>query len=91
VVAPTLSVVPIPDSLNFAEAEPFMCVDLTVFNGVRNAGFKPGDRVAVIGLGPLWDTWACSTRKRRLAASRSSAGSRDKEAEVKESWGPNDL
>ncbi len=30
-----------------------MCAGLTVYNGLRNAGFQPGDRVAVIGLGGL--------------------------------------
>ena len=30
-----------------------MCAGLTVFNGMRQAGIKPGDKVAVIGLGGL--------------------------------------
>ena len=30
-----------------------MCAGLTVYYDLRNAGFEPGDRVAVIGLGGL--------------------------------------
>jgi len=52
-LAPAAYVAPIPDSLDFAEAAPLMCAGLTVYNGLRNAGFEPGDRVAVIGLGGL--------------------------------------
>jgi alcohol dehydrogenase, propanol-preferring len=52
-LAPAAYVAPIPDSLDFAEAAPLMCAGLTVYNGLRNAGFEPGHRVAVIGLGGL--------------------------------------
>jgi len=52
-IAPALYVAPIPDGLDFAYAGPLMCAGLTVFNGMRQAGFKPGQKVAVIGLGGL--------------------------------------
>lgn len=52
-LAPASYVVPIPDALDFTEAAPLMCAGLTVYNGLRNAGFQPGMRVAVIGLGGL--------------------------------------
>lgn len=52
-LAPAHYVAPIPDGLDFAEAGPLMCAGLTVFNGLRQAGFEPGDKVAVIGLGGL--------------------------------------
>ena len=52
-IAPALYVAPIPDGLDFADAGPLMCAGLTVFNGMRQAGIKPGDKVAVIGLGGL--------------------------------------
>ena len=52
-IAPAAYVAPIPDGLDFAEAGPLMCAGLTVFNGMRNAGFRPGQKVAVIGLGGL--------------------------------------
>lgn len=44
---------PLPDALDFVEAAPLMCAGLTVYNGLRCADFKPGDKVAVIGLGGL--------------------------------------
>ncbi|HET8667886.1 MAG TPA: alcohol dehydrogenase catalytic domain-containing protein [Terriglobales bacterium] len=52
-LAPATYVAPIPDELDFADAAPIMCAGLTVYNGMRNANFRPGQRVAVIGLGGL--------------------------------------
>lgn len=46
-------VAPIPNGLDFAEAGPLMCAGLTVFNGLCQAGFEPGQKVAVVGLGGL--------------------------------------
>jgi propanol-preferring alcohol dehydrogenase len=52
-LAPAAYVAPIPDAIEFAEAAPLMCAGLTVFSGMRHAGFEPGNKVAVIGLGGL--------------------------------------
>ena len=52
-IAPALYAAPIPDQLSFAEAGPIMCAGLTVFNAMRQAGYQPGQKVAVIGLGGL--------------------------------------
>ena len=52
-VAPAGYVAPLPDKLDFVDAAPLMCAGLTVFSGLRHAGFAPGSRVAVIGLGGL--------------------------------------
>lgn len=52
-IAPACYVAPIPDGLDFPEAGPLMCAGLTVYNGMRNAGFRVGQKVAVIGLGGL--------------------------------------
>lgn len=46
-------VTPVPDALDDVEAAPLMCAGVTVFQGLRNAGFEPGGRVAVLGLGGL--------------------------------------
>jgi len=46
-------VLPLPESLGFADAAPLMCAGLTVYSGLNHAGFKPGDKVAVVGLGGL--------------------------------------
>lgn len=52
-IAPASHVSVIPDGLDFAEAAPLMCAGLTVFCGLRNAEFQPGEKVAVIGMGGL--------------------------------------
>jgi alcohol dehydrogenase len=52
-VAPAANVAPLPEGLDFAEAAPLMCAGLTVYSGMRHAGFRPGHKVAVIGLGGL--------------------------------------
>jgi len=43
----------IPDSLEDAEAAPLLCAGITTFNGLRNAGARAGDVVAVQGIGGL--------------------------------------
>ncbi len=52
-LAPAGYVAPIPHGLDFSEAGPLMCAGLTVFNGLRQGRFQPGQKVAVIGLGGL--------------------------------------
>jgi len=44
---------PLPDGMGFAEAAPFMCAGITVYNGLKLARMEPGQKVAVIGLGGL--------------------------------------
>jgi D-arabinose 1-dehydrogenase-like Zn-dependent alcohol dehydrogenase len=43
----------IPDDLLPAEAAPLLCAGLTTFNGLRNSKARPGDLVAVQGVGGL--------------------------------------
>ncbi|MEY9875066.1 alcohol dehydrogenase [Streptacidiphilus sp. MAP12-33] len=43
----------IPDALTPTEAAPLGCAGVTTFNGLRRSGARPGDRVAVLGLGGL--------------------------------------
>jgi alcohol dehydrogenase, propanol-preferring len=52
-LAPAAYVAHLPDRLDFAEAAPLMCAGLTVFSGLRHAGFEPRNKVAVVGLGGL--------------------------------------
>ena len=61
-LAPAAYVAPLPDRLDFIEAAPLMCAGLTVFSGLRHAGFEPGDKVAVIGLGGLGHMGVLLTR-----------------------------
>lgn len=52
-VAPVEALVAIPDELKAVEAGPLLCAGITVFNSLRHAGARPGDLVAVLGLGGL--------------------------------------
>ena len=52
-VAPATAVAVVPEALTSEEAAPLMCAGVTTFNCLRNSGARPGDVVAVIGLGGL--------------------------------------
>ena len=52
-VAPEVAVVPLPGGLDFADAAPLLCAGVTTFNALRHADARPGDLVAVQGLGGL--------------------------------------
>jgi len=52
-IAPEVAVARLPDGLGFAEAAPLLCAGVTTFNALRNSGARPGDLVAVHGLGGL--------------------------------------
>ncbi|WP_041449442.1 alcohol dehydrogenase [Anaeromyxobacter sp. Fw109-5] len=43
----------IPDGLEAAEAAPLLCAGITTYNSLRNSGARPGDTVAVQGVGGL--------------------------------------
>jgi len=43
----------VPDQLGSVEAAPLMCAGITTFNALRNSGARPGDVVAVLGIGGL--------------------------------------
>jgi D-arabinose 1-dehydrogenase-like Zn-dependent alcohol dehydrogenase len=51
--APASAVARMPAELPPVEAAPLMCAGLTTFNALRNSGARPGDVVAVLGLGGL--------------------------------------
>jgi len=53
VIVPAVAVAHLPDRLDFVAAAPLMCAGVTTFNALRNAGARPGDLVAVHGLGGL--------------------------------------
>jgi D-arabinose 1-dehydrogenase-like Zn-dependent alcohol dehydrogenase len=52
-VAPASSVARMPADLPPADAAPLLCAGVTTFNALRNSGARPGDVVAVLGLGGL--------------------------------------
>jgi D-arabinose 1-dehydrogenase-like Zn-dependent alcohol dehydrogenase len=52
-VAPQDALARIPDALRFEEAGPLMCAGTTTFNSLRHSGARPGDTVAIHGVGGL--------------------------------------
>jgi D-arabinose 1-dehydrogenase-like Zn-dependent alcohol dehydrogenase len=52
-VAPAEALARVPDELSAAEAAPLMCAGVTTFNCLRNSGARPGELVAILGLGGL--------------------------------------
>jgi D-arabinose 1-dehydrogenase-like Zn-dependent alcohol dehydrogenase len=53
IVARSEGVAHMPDGLSPVEAAPLMCAGLTTYNSLRNSGARPGEVVAVLGLGGL--------------------------------------
>ncbi len=52
-IAPQSALALLPDDLSAIEAAPLMCAGITTFNSLRNSGARPGDLVAILGLGGL--------------------------------------
>ena len=52
-IAPASAVALMPQDLPFVEAAPLDVAGLTTFNAFRNSGARPGDVVAILGLGGL--------------------------------------
>ena len=52
-IAPVSAVARMPAELPAVDAAPLMCAGITTFNALRNSGARPGDVVAVLGLGGL--------------------------------------
>jgi D-arabinose 1-dehydrogenase-like Zn-dependent alcohol dehydrogenase len=53
VCVPMEALAHIPDGLRAEDAAPLMCAGITTFNALRNSGAKPGDLVAIQGIGGL--------------------------------------
>ncbi len=52
-LAPAAALALIPDELSPVEAAPLMCAGITTFNALRHSGTRPGDLVAILGIGGL--------------------------------------
>jgi len=52
-IAPAGALALIPEGLSAVEAGPLMCAGVTTFNPLRNSGARPGETVAVLGVGGL--------------------------------------
>jgi alcohol dehydrogenase len=69
----------VPEALDSVESAPLLCAGITTFNALRNCGAKPGDLVAIHGvggLGHLGVQFAARQGFRTVAVNRG----RDKEA-----------
>ena len=53
VIAPVDALARIPEALAASDAGPLACAGVTTFNGLRRSPGRPGDLVAVLGLGGL--------------------------------------
>jgi D-arabinose 1-dehydrogenase-like Zn-dependent alcohol dehydrogenase len=53
VIAPVDALARIPEGLSAVDAGPMACAGVTTFNGLRRSSARPGDLVAVLGLGGL--------------------------------------
>jgi len=49
--APWDFIYPLPDNLGFEEAAPLFCPGVTAYRAVKRAGVRPGQKVAVVGIG----------------------------------------
>src|SRR5881409_603480 len=52
-IAPAAALALIPEGLSAVDAGPLMCAGVTTYNSLRNSGARPGDLVAVLGIGGL--------------------------------------
>src|SRR6476619_8115735 len=52
-IAPVETLALIPEQLSAIEAAPLMCAGITTYNALRNSGARPGDVVAILGIGGL--------------------------------------
>ncbi|MCK9375191.1 MAG: alcohol dehydrogenase [Syntrophobacterales bacterium] len=52
-IAPAGALALIPAELSPVEAGPLMCAGITTFNALRHSGARPGDVVAILGVGGL--------------------------------------
>ncbi|MFF6998213.1 alcohol dehydrogenase [Streptomyces sp. NPDC008313] len=53
VIAPVDALARVPDVLTASDAGPMACAGVTTFNGLRRSPARPGDLVAVLGIGGL--------------------------------------
>jgi propanol-preferring alcohol dehydrogenase len=52
-IAPQEALAAIPDDLAAVEAAPLLCAGITTYNSLRHSGARPGDLVAILGIGGL--------------------------------------
>ncbi|OBF90596.1 alcohol dehydrogenase [Mycobacterium sp. 852002-51152_SCH6134967] len=83
VTAPVTALARIPEGLSFVEAAPMGCAGVTTFNGLRQTKAKPGDLVAVLGVGGLGHLGVQFARAMGFESVAIARGA-DKEADARE-------
>jgi D-arabinose 1-dehydrogenase-like Zn-dependent alcohol dehydrogenase len=53
VIVPQAALALIPDELSAEDAAPLLCAGITTYNALRESGARPGDVVAILGVGGL--------------------------------------
>ena len=53
VVVPADALARVPEELSASDAAPLLCAGVTTFHAIRSSGVRPGDRIAVLGIGGL--------------------------------------
>jgi D-arabinose 1-dehydrogenase-like Zn-dependent alcohol dehydrogenase len=69
----------VPEGLDSAEAAPLVCAGITAFNSIRNMDIKPGDLVAVQGIGGIGHLALQFCRKMGFRTAALSSGSAKKD------------
>jgi D-arabinose 1-dehydrogenase-like Zn-dependent alcohol dehydrogenase len=82
VVAPANALAKIPDALSFEDAAPLLCAGVTTYNALRNSNARPGDLVAIQGIGGLGHLGIQFANKMGFKVAAISKG-KDKEAFAK--------
>ena len=52
-VVPADALARVPDELSAEDAAPLLCAGVTTFHAIRTSSVRPGDRIAVLGIGGL--------------------------------------
>jgi D-arabinose 1-dehydrogenase-like Zn-dependent alcohol dehydrogenase len=82
-VAPAEALAKIPDDLSAMDAAPLLCAGVTTFNPLRQSGARPGDLVAIQGIGGLGHLGVQYAAKMGFNTVAIARG-KDKEAEARE-------
>jgi D-arabinose 1-dehydrogenase-like Zn-dependent alcohol dehydrogenase len=81
-IAPASALASIPDDLSAEDAAPLLCAGVTTYNALRESGARPGDLVAIQGIGGLGHLGVQFAAKMGFRTAAIARG-RDKEALAK--------
>jgi 2-desacetyl-2-hydroxyethyl bacteriochlorophyllide A dehydrogenase len=82
VIVPKSALASIPDDLSAEDAAPLLCAGITTFNALRESSARPGDVVAILGIGGLGHLGVQYARRMGFETVAIARGT-DKEAQAK--------